>query len=388
MPGRMYPGFIFARGRSPDNYVNTSSTDSMIIRRQTRKIDLGGISIGGDSPITVQSMTNTDTRDTGSTIEQILRLEAAGCEIVRSAVLDQEAAAALRTIRDNIHIPLIADIHFDHRLAIAAMEHGAQGIRINPGNLGGEEKLARVVDAAKLHKVPIRVGVNSGSIEKDLLKTYGYPTPENPRALIESALRNVRMVEACGFQQMKISIKSSDVMTTVSGYQQLSKLTDYPLHLGVTEAGGLIAGTVKSSVALGILLSQGVGDTFRISLTRDPVEEIRVGYELLRSLKIRERGPELISCPTCGRTRINLFKLAEEVERYVQTMQSRIKVAVMGCVVNGPGEAREADIGVTGGNGVGIIFKKGEIFKKVSEDDLLDAFMAELKKMEEEGRKC
>lgn len=360
----------------------------MIIRRQTRKIDLGGISIGGDSPITVQSMTNTDTRDTGSTIEQILRLEAAGCEIVRSAVLDQEAAAALRTIRDNIHIPLIADIHFDHRLAIAAMEHGAQGIRINPGNLGGEEKLARVVDAAKLHKVPIRVGVNSGSIEKDLLKTYGYPTPENPRALIESALRNVRMVEACGFQQMKISIKSSDVMTTVSGYQQLSKLTDYPLHLGVTEAGGLIAGTVKSSVALGILLSQGIGDTFRISLTRDPVEEIRVGYELLRSLKIRERGPELISCPTCGRTRINLFKLAEEVERYVQTMQSRIKVAVMGCVVNGPGEAREADIGVTGGNGVGIIFKKGEIFKKVSEDDLLDAFMAELKKMEEEGRKC
>ena len=360
----------------------------MIIRRQTRKIDLGGISIGGDSPITVQSMTNTDTRDTGSTIDQILRLEEAGCEIVRSAVLDQEAAAALRTIRDNIHIPLIADIHFDHRLAIAAMEHGAQGIRINPGNLGGEEKLARVVDAAKLHKVPIRVGVNSGSIEKDLLKTYGYPTPENPRALIESALRNVRMVEACGFQQMKISIKSSDVMTTVSGYQQLSKLTDYPLHLGVTEAGGLIAGTVKSSVALGILLSQGIGDTFRISLTRDPVEEIRVGYELLRSLKIRERGPELISCPTCGRTRIDLFKLAEEVERYVQTMQSRIKVAVMGCVVNGPGEAREADIGVTGGNGVGIIFKKGEIFKKVSEDDLLDAFMAELKKMEEEGRKC
>jgi (E)-4-hydroxy-3-methylbut-2-enyl-diphosphate synthase len=359
----------------------------MIIRRQTKKIDLGGVSIGGDSPITVQSMTNTDTRDTGKTIDQILRLEEAGCEIIRSAVLDQEAAAALRTIRDNIHIPLIADIHFDHRLAIAAMESGAQGIRINPGNLGGEEKLARVVDAAKLHKVPIRVGVNSGSIEKDLLKTYGYPTPENPRALIESALRNVRMVESCGYQQMKISIKSSDVMTTVSGYQQLAKLTDYPLHLGVTEAGGLIAGTVKSSVALGILLSQGIGDTFRISLTRDPVEEIRVGYELLRSLKIRERGPELISCPTCGRTRINLFKLAEEVERYVQTMRSRIKVAVMGCVVNGPGEAREADIGVTGGNGVGIIFKKGEIFKKVSEDELLDAFMAELKKMEEEGQK-
>ncbi len=359
----------------------------MIIRRQTRKIHVGGIAIGGDSPISVQSMTNTDTKDTESTIDQILRLEEAGCEIIRSAVIDMEAAEAIRTIRDGINIPLIADIHFDYRLAIAAMENGAQGIRINPGNLGGEEKLAKVIDAAKLHKVPLRVGVNSGSIEKDLLKQYGYPTAENPKALIESALRNVRLVESHGYHEMKISIKSSDVMTTVSGYQQLSKLTDYPLHLGVTEAGGLIAGTVKSSVALGILLSQGIGDTFRISLTRDPVEEIRVGFELLRSLKIRERGPELISCPTCGRTRINLFKLAEEVERYVQTMVTPIKVAVMGCVVNGPGEAREADIGVTGGNGVGIIFKKGEIFKKVPEDDLLETFMAELKKIEEEGQK-
>jgi (E)-4-hydroxy-3-methylbut-2-enyl-diphosphate synthase len=359
----------------------------MIIRRQTRKIDVGGVAVGGNSPITVQSMTNTDTRDTVKTIEQILRLEEAGCEIVRSAVPDQEAAAALRTIRDAIHIPLIADIHFDYRLAIASMENGAQAIRINPGNLGGEAKLAKVVDAAKFHKVPIRVGVNSGSIEKDLLEKYGYPTAENPKALIESALRNVRLVESHNYYEMKISIKSSDVMTTVSGYQQLSKLTDYPLHLGVTEAGGLIAGTVKSSVALGILLSQGIGDTFRISLTRDPVEEIRVGFELLRSLKIRERGPELISCPTCGRTKINLFKLAEEVERYVQTMETRIKVAVMGCIVNGPGEAREADIGVTGGNGMGIIFKKGEIYKKVPEDDLLETFMAELKKMEEEGRK-
>ncbi len=359
----------------------------MIIRRQTRRIDLGGVAIGGGSSISVQSMTNTDTRDTEKTIQQILELEKAGCEIIRAAVLDQEAASAFTSIRDKIHIPLIADIHFDYRLAIAAMENGAQGIRINPGNLGGSDKLAKVVDAARLHKVPIRVGVNSGSIEKDLLKLYGYPTPENPQALIESALRNVRMIEALDYHEMKISIKSSDVLTTVSGYQQLSKLTDYPLHLGVTEAGGLIAGTVKSSVALGILLSQGIGDTFRISLTRDPVEEVRVAFELLRSLKIRERGPELISCPTCGRTRINLFELAEEVERYVQTMQTRIKVAVMGCVVNGPGEAREADIGVTGGNGVGIIFKKGEIFKKVSEDELLDTFMAELKKIEEEGQK-
>jgi (E)-4-hydroxy-3-methylbut-2-enyl-diphosphate synthase len=339
------------------------------------------------NPISVQSMTNTDTRDTETTISQIHRLEKAGCEIIRVAVLDQEAAVCLRTIRDNISIPLVADIHFDYRLAVASMENGAQAIRINPGNLGGEDKLAMVVDAAKLHNVPIRVGVNSGSIEKDLLKEHGYPTPGNPSSLIESAVRNVQLLEKHGFDQIKISIKSSDVMTTVSGYQKLSQVTDYPLHLGVTEAGGLIAGTVKSSVALGILLSQGIGDTFRVSLTRDPVEEIRVGFEMLRALKIRERGPELISCPTCGRTRIDLFSLAEEVEKYVQTMETPIKVAVMGCVVNGPGEAREADIGVTGGNGVGIIFKKGEIYKKVSEDELLDAFMAELKKMEEEGRK-
>lgn len=359
----------------------------MIIRRQTKQINVGGVPIGGLSPISVQSMTNTDTRDTEATISQIHRLEKAGCEIIRVAVLDQEAAACLRTIRDNISIPLIADIHFDHRLAVASMENGAQAIRINPGNLGGEEKLANVVAAAKQHLVPIRVGVNSGSIEKDLLKEYGYPSPENPSSLIESALRNVRLLEKHGYDEIKISIKSSDVMTTVSGYQQLSQVTDYPLHLGVTEAGGLIAGTVKSSVALGILLSQGIGDTFRVSLTRDPVEEIRVGFEVLRALKIRERGPELISCPTCGRTRIDLFSLAEEVEKYVQTMETPIKVAVMGCVVNGPGEAREADIGVTGGNGVGIIFKKGEIYKKVSEDELLDAFMVELKKMEEEGRK-
>jgi len=359
----------------------------MINRRKTRQIWVGDIAVGGDSPVSVQSMTNTDTRDAEATIEQIYRLEAAGCEIIRSAVLDQEAAAAIRAIRDAIHIPLIADIHFDSRLAVRAMENGADGIRINPGNLGGKEKLAQVVDAAKRHKVPIRVGVNSGSIEKDLLKQHGYPTADNPQALIESALRNVRLIENLGYDEMKISIKSSDVLTTVNGYRQLSAQTDYPLHLGVTEAGGLIAGTVKSSVALGILLSQGIGDTFRISLTRDPVEEIRVGYELLRSLKIRERGPELISCPTCGRTRIDLFRLAEEVERYVQTMQSRIKVAVMGCVVNGPGEAKEADIGVTGGNGIGIIFKKGEIVKKVAEDELLDTFMAELKKMEEEGQK-
>jgi len=359
----------------------------MILRRKTRQIRLGNVAIGGDSAISVQSMTNTDTSDVEMTVSQVHRLEAAGCEIIRVAVPDMEAARAVQAIKERISIPLIADIHFDSRLAVAAMEHGADGIRINPGNLGGEDKIARVVDAAKLHRVPIRVGVNSGSIEKDLLKTYGYPNENNTTALIESAMRNVRLLEKRGFHEIKISVKSADVLTTINGYEQLSKTTDYPLHLGVTEAGGLIAGTVKSSVALGILLSKGIGDTFRISLTRDPVEEVRVGYELLRSLKIRERGPELISCPTCGRTRIDLFGLAEKVEQYVQTMESPLKVAVMGCVVNGPGEAREADIGVAGGHGVGIIFKKGEIFKKVPEEQLLEVFLEELRKMEEEGRK-
>ncbi|MGB5230672.1 MAG: flavodoxin-dependent (E)-4-hydroxy-3-methylbut-2-enyl-diphosphate synthase [Desulfoprunum sp.] len=359
----------------------------MISRRQTREIAIGAVGIGNGHPVSVQSMTNTFTTDVEATVAQIHRLEAAGCDLIRVAVPDMEAAAALQSIRDAIAIPLIADIHFDSRLAVAAMEHGAQGIRINPGNLGGKDKIARVVAAAKQHHVPIRVGVNSGSIEKDLLKAHGYPTADNPKALIASALRNVRMIEDLGYDAMKISIKSSDVLTTINGYRQLSQVTDYPLHLGVTEAGGLIAGTVKSSVALGILLSQGIGDTFRVSLTRDPVEEVRVGFELLRSLKIRERGPELISCPTCGRTRIDLFGLAEKVEQYVRTMTVPLKVAVMGCVVNGPGEAREADIGIAGGHGVGIIFKKGEIFRKVAENDLLDVFLAELKKMEDEGQK-
>ena len=356
----------------------------MIIRRQTREIRIGDVPLGGAHPIAVQSMTNTDTRDVEASVRQIHELEQAGCELIRVAVIDRDAALALRPIRDRITIPLIADIHFDHRLAVTAMENGAQAIRINPGNLGGPEKLARVVAAAKEHRVPIRVGVNSGSIEKDLLKRHGYPSPENPEALIASALRNVGLLEEQGFYEIKISIKSSDTLTTISGYRRLAHLTGYPLHLGVTEAGGLIAGTVKSSVALGILLYEGIGDTFRISLTRDPVEEVRVGFELLRSLKIRERGPELISCPTCGRTRIDLFSVAEAVERHVQTMTAPIKVAVMGCVVNGPGEAKEADIGIAGGHGVGIIFKKGELYKKVAEEELLWVFLEELRKIERE----
>jgi (E)-4-hydroxy-3-methylbut-2-enyl-diphosphate synthase len=350
----------------------------MITRKQTRQIKLGNVAIGGDAPIAVQSMTNTDTRDVEATVAQIHRLEQAGCEIIRVAVLDIEAAGAIGRIRERIAIPLIADIHFDHRLAVAAMENGAQGIRINPGNLGGAAKLAKVVAAAKVHGVPIRVGVNSGSVEKDILRKHGRPTPA---ALVESALRNVALLEELDFREIKISIKSSDAMTTIDAYRELSRQCDYPLHLGVTEAGGLIAGTVKSSVALGILLAEGIGDTFRISLTRDPVEEIRVAWELLRSLHLRQRGPELVSCPTCGRCQIDLFPLAEEVERHVQAMTAPLKVAVMGCVVNGPGEAREADIGLAGGKGVGIIFKKGKIFRKVPEAELLTVFLAELDKL-------
>jgi len=356
----------------------------MIQRKKTKQIKVGTVAVGGDAPISVQSMTNTDTTDVDATVAQILRLEKAGCEIIRVAVPGMADAEAIEQIRARITIPLIADIHFDSRLAVAAMEHGAQAIRINPGNLGGPEKLARVVDAARIHGVPVRVGVNSGSIEKDLLKEFGYPTPERPDALINSALRNVRLLEEQGFTDIKISIKSSDTLTTIAGYRRLSEQTDYPLHIGVTEAGGLIAGTVKSSVALGILLFEGIGDTFRISLTRDPEEEIRVGWELLRSLQIRQRGPEMISCPTCGRTKIDLFPMAEEIEQVLQTMKSHLKVAVMGCIVNGPGEAREADIGIAGGVGVGIIFKKGEIWKKLPEKELVPVFLAELKKMEEE----
>ena len=355
----------------------------MTIRRKTKQILIGSVPVGGDAPISVQSMTNTDTRMVEETVAQIHRLEAAGCELIRVAVVDMEAAAAIQSIREQICIPLIADIHFDHRLAVASMENGAQAIRINPGNIGGAKKLGKVVDAAKAHTVPIRVGVNSGSLEKDLLKKYGHPTPA---ALTESALRNVELLEKQGFYDIKISIKSSDTLTTVEAYQQLAKRCDYPLHLGVTEAGGLIAGTVKSSVALGILLHGGIGDTFRISLTRDPVEEVRVGYELLRALNIRHRGPELISCPTCGRCQVNLFNLADEVEHHIQSMETPLKIAVMGCVVNGPGEAKEADIGVAGGKGVGIIFKKGKLYKKVAENELLEVFLNELDTMSGEKK--
>ena len=313
-------------------------------RRKTRQIRIGNQPVGSDAPISVQSMTNTRTQDVEATVGQILALEKAGCEIVRAAVPDMEAAKALARIREKIHIPLIADIHFDFRLALAAAESGVDGLRINPGNIGEEKKIRAVVDCARAHGLPIRVGVNGGSLEKEIEKKYG-PTP---KAMVESALSNIRILEDLGFTDIKVSLKASDVERTVEAYRMLAPLTDVPFHVGVTEAGGLYAGITKSAIGIGMLLSEGLGDTIRVSLTRDPVEEIRTGFEILRALGLRQRGPELISCPTCGRCGIDLFKIAEETEKALLERSAKIKVAIMGCVVNGPGEAKEADIGIAG----------------------------------------
>lgn len=334
--------------------------------------------IGGGAPVAVQSMTNTDTRDVTSTVAQINHLHKAGCEIVRLAVPDQEAAASFRKIKGRVQVPLIADIHFDHRLAIAALRAGADGLRINPGNIGSPEAVAHVVREAQEAHVPIRVGVNAGSLHRDILTKYGHPTPE---AMVESALRHVRLLEDLGFEEMKISLKSSNVQVTIRAYELLSARVDYPLHLGVTEAGTLIAGTVKNTVAIGSLLGRGIGDTFRVSLTRDPVEEVKVAWEILRALDLRARGPEIISCPTCGRCEIDLFGLVERVEKALEDITASPKVAIMGCVVNGPGEAREADIGVAGGRGQGILFRKGELVRKIAESDLADILISEVQKM-------
>lgn len=348
-------------------------------KHTTRAIHLGGLSIGGGAPVMVQSMTNTDTRDAEATLAQIARLEARGCEAVRVAVPDEAAVAALPAIRAGTRLPLIADIHFDYRLAVASLEAGLEGLRINPGNIGPKEHVDRVVDAAKAHGAVIRVGVNSGSVEKRLLQQYGGPCPE---ALVESALTHVRMLEARGFYDTKISLKSSSVLDTIASYRKLAEACDYPLHIGVTEAGGLMRGTVKSAVGLGILLHEGIGDTLRVSLTADPVEEVTVAWEILRALGLRSRGPEIISCPTCGRTEIDLFSLARAVEDRLATSKADIKVAVMGCVVNGPGEAREADLGVAGGRDKGIIFRKGEVIRSVKgQEALLAAFMEELQQL-------
>lgn len=330
----------------------------------------------------VQSMTNTDTRDVPATLAQIARLAARGCEAVRLAVPDEAAAKALTAIRAGASLPLIADIHFDHRLAIAALEAGLEGLRINPGNIGPQAHVDSVVDAAKAHKAVIRVGVNAGSLEKRLLRQYGGPRPE---ALVQSALGHVRLLERRGFYDTKISLKSSSVLDTVTAYRLLAEACDYPLHIGITEAGGLLRGAVKSSVGLGILLHQGIGDTVRVSLTADPVEEVTVAWEILRALGLRSRGPEIISCPTCGRTEIDLFSLARAVEERLALSTADIKVAVMGCVVNGPGEAREADLGLAGGRDKGIIFRKGEVIRSIKgQEALLAAFMEELQRLLDE----
>ena len=347
--------------------------------RNTRAIRLGGVTVGGGAPVVVQSMTNTDTRDPEATLAQIARLAERGCEVVRLAVPDEAAVAALPAIRAGTSLPLIADIHFDHRLAMGALEAGFEGLRINPGNIGPKAHVDSVVDAAKAHGAVIRVGVNSGSVEKDLLRKYGGPCPQ---ALVESALGHVRLLEARGFYDTKISLKSSSVMDTITAYRLLAEACDYPAHIGITEAGGLIRGTVKSSVGLGILLHEGIGDTLRVSLTADPAEEVTVAWEILRALGLRSRGPEIISCPTCGRTEIDLFSLARAVAERLATSTAEVKIAVMGCVVNGPGEAREADLGVAGGRDKGIIFRKGEIVRSVKgQDALLAAFMEELQSL-------
>ena len=353
-------------------------------RKQTRQLKLGSVRIGGGAPIVVQSMTNTDTRDVEATLGQIKRLHDAGCEIVRVAVPDETAARALRAIHDASPIPVIADIHFDYRLALMALEAGLEGLRINPGNIGERKNVEMVVDAAKARGAVIRVGVNSGSVEKRLLEQYGGPTPQ---AMVESALGHVRILEEHGFYDTKISIKSSSVLNTIECYRLLSQRCDYPLHLGVTEAGGVLRGAIKSSVGMGVLLSEGIGDTLRVSLTAAPEEEMTVAWELLRALGLRQRGPEIISCPTCGRTEIDLIGLAQEVERRLRTEIAPIKVAVMGCVVNGPGEAREADLGMAGGRDKGIIFRKGEVIRSVrGQEALLAAFMEELDKLLVERR--
>ena len=345
-------------------------------QRQSRAIRLGPLAIGGGAPVMVQSMTNTDTRDVEATTAQIARLVKRGCEAVRLAVPDEATVKALAAIRAASPVPLIADIHFDYRLAVAALESGLEGLRINPGNIGPAEHVDRVVDAAKAHGAVIRIGVNSGSVEKELLRRYGGPCPQ---ALVESALNHVRLLERRGFYDTKISLKSSSVTDTIAAYEALARACDYPLHIGVTEAGGLMRGTVKSAVGLGILLREGIGDTLRVSLTADPAEEVTVAWEILRALGLRSRGPEIISCPTCGRTEIDLFALAAAVEARLAESTAPIKVAVMGCVVNGPGEAREADLGLAGGRDKGIIFRKGEVIRSVrGQDALLAAFMEEL----------
>lgn len=346
-----------------------------MLRMQTKEVKIGSVTIGGAHPVAIQSMTNTKTEDVAATVEQILRLEAAGCEIVRCTVPTMEAAKALKEIKKQIHIPLVADIHFDYKMAIAAIENGADKIRINPGNIGSEERVRAVVEKAKEYGVPIRIGVNSGSLEKPLLEKYGGVTAEG---IVESALDKVHMIESMGYDNLVVSIKSSDVLMCVKAHELIAKQCPYPLHVGITESGTIYSGNIKSSVGLGIILHEGIGNTIRVSLTGDPVEEIRSAKLILKTLGLRKGGIEVVSCPTCGRTQIDLIGLANEVEKMVQEFPLDIKVAVMGCVVNGPGEAKEVDLGIAGGIGEGLLIKKGEIVRKVKEEELLETLRQEL----------
>lgn len=355
----------------------------MIFRKKTRPISVGEVIVGGNAPISIQSMTNTDTRDVEATLRQIKKLEQAGCDIIRVAVPDEQAAQAIGPLKRGASIPIIADIHFDHRLAMIAMEQGADGLRINPGNIGDRDKVKTVVTMAKNCNIPIRIGVNAGSLEKQLLKKYGRATPE---ALVESALGHIKMLEELDFYNIKISIKSHDVPVTLRAYQLMAAAVNYPLHIGITEAGTIRSGTIKSAVGIGALLAQGIGDTIRVSLTGDPVEEIRVAIQILKSLGLRDAGATLVSCPTCGRCEIDLASIAEAVEMRIQNIAKPLKIAVMGCVVNGPGEAREADIGIAGGKREGLIFRHGQVIKKVAEAELLTSFYHELEEVLKEEK--
>ena len=347
-------------------------------RKKTKKIFVGNVAVGGDSNITVQSMTNTVTKDIKSTVNQIKELEKAGCDIIRSAITDLEDAKAIEEIKRQINIPFIADIQYDYKLAIAAVENGCDCLRINPGNIGSEIKVREVVNACKEKEVPIRIGTNSGSIKKEFLEKYN---GVNENSLVYSTLEQIRLLENMGFYNMKLSLKASSVPLTIKSYEMISKLVDYPLHIGITESGPIWRGTIKSAVGIGTLLSMGIGDTIRISLTGDPVEEVKVGREILKSLNLLNEGIEIISCPTCGRTKIDLIKLVGEVEENLKDIDKPIKVAIMGCPVNGPGEAREADIGIAGGKGEGLIFKKGKIIKKVREEFLIEELIKEIEKL-------
>jgi len=344
-------------------------------RRKTRQIRVGNVAIGGDAPIVVQSMTNTDTRDVDATISQIERLEEAGCEIVRVAVPDSEAAEALGRIKSSIRIPLIADIHFDYRLALRAIDKGVDGLRLNPGNIGGRKRIEQVVRVAKERGIPIRIGVNAGSLEEDLLRKYHHPTPE---AMVESAMRHISILEELDFYDIKVSLKASNIATTVEAYRLISQKIDYPLHVGISEAGTLLAGTVKSAIGIGFLLREGIGDTIRVSLTADPVEEVKVAYEILKALDLRHRGINIISCPTCGRMEVDLERIASDVEKRLSNIQVPLNVSILGCVVNGIGEGKEADVGIAGGKGSGLLFRGGKVVRKLKESELVDALVKEV----------